>query len=182
MKKERFIVPGERVGVIEEYIPGKGTYVKDGVIRSAITGSVTLVGRIASIYQAVQGPTLPRVGSTVFGQVVSCSASTCTIKIIITGRSRLARPFTGILHISSVSSKFLHNVAEAFKVGDIVRAKVVSLKNNVIHLSTVGRMLGVILAFCSQCGKPLRRGKALQCPACGNVEKRKIALDYGRVA
>jgi hypothetical protein len=32
------VLPGERLGVIEEFIPDSGTYVKDGVIYSKIVG------------------------------------------------------------------------------------------------------------------------------------------------
>ena len=32
------VLPGDRLGVIEEFIPDMGTYVKDGVIFSKIVG------------------------------------------------------------------------------------------------------------------------------------------------
>ena len=37
-KSGHLVMPGERLGVIEEFIPDSGTYVKDGVIFSKIIG------------------------------------------------------------------------------------------------------------------------------------------------
>ena len=37
-KSGHLVLPGERLGVIEEFIPDSGTYVKDGVIFSKIVG------------------------------------------------------------------------------------------------------------------------------------------------
>jgi exosome complex component CSL4 len=37
-KSGHLVLPGERLGVIEEFIPDSGTFVKDGVIYSKIIG------------------------------------------------------------------------------------------------------------------------------------------------
>jgi len=68
--------------------------------------------------------------------------------------------------------------------GDIVRAKVISVKNRIRHLSLAGRRFGVIYAFCTACGSLLkaREDKKLICENCGSLERRKLASDYGAVA
>jgi len=67
------------------------------------------------------------------------------------------------------------------KPGDIIRTKVISNKNQVSHLSTNDKSLGVVYAFCSRCSNLLEQMRhEMRCPKCGNVEKRKIALDYGK--
>ena len=69
----------------------------------------------------------------------------------------------------------------AVKLGDVVRAKVISTMNAMIHLSIGEPHLGVIASLCSVCGRPLvmMDGRA-HCNYCGNVEDRKFADDYGR--
>ena len=37
-KSGRFISPGERLGVIEEFLPGQGTFIENGVIYASIVG------------------------------------------------------------------------------------------------------------------------------------------------
>lgn len=51
-KTGRLVVPGERLGVIEEFIPDAGTFVKDGVIYSKIIGRalVDLMNKRVSVY------------------------------------------------------------------------------------------------------------------------------------
>ena len=41
-KSGQFVVPGERLGVIEEFTPSSGTYVQEGVIYSKVTGHALL--------------------------------------------------------------------------------------------------------------------------------------------
>ena len=43
----------------------------------------------------------------------------------------------------------------AVKLGDVVRAKVISTMNAMIHLSIGEPHLGVIASLCSNCGRPL---------------------------
>ena len=51
------VVPGERLGVIEEFIPDSGTYVKDGVIFSKIVGRelLDLLNKRVSVYPLTEG-------------------------------------------------------------------------------------------------------------------------------
>jgi exosome complex component CSL4 len=70
---------------------------------------------------------------------------------------------------------------EVCKPGDIIRAKVISEKNRIFHLSTNDKNLGVVDAFCSRCGNLLEPERfELRCPKCGSIEKRKRAPDYGK--
>ena len=64
-KTGRLVVPGERLGVIEEFIPDAGTYVKDGVIYSKIVGRalVDLLNKRVSVYPLVNSELVPKVGT-----------------------------------------------------------------------------------------------------------------------
>lgn len=178
------VVPGERLGVIEEFIPDSGTYVKDGVIYSKIIGRALLdmLNRRVSVYPLTQGAVVPKIGVTVLGQVGNAQSDNVLVRIFQVGaRKKMSGVFGGILHVSDASDRYIDSINEVCRTGDIVRAKVVSDKNQVFHLTTNDKNLGVVYAFCSSCGNPLeQRRQEMYCTKCGNVERRKTALDYGK--
>ncbi|MBO3755314.1 MAG: exosome complex RNA-binding protein Csl4 [Candidatus Brockarchaeota archaeon] len=180
-----FIVPGERIGVIEEFIPNFGTYVQDGVIYSRNVGYVSFdsATRKVSVYTVAKGLSFPKIGSIVVGHVVNIQGLTAFMRIVKIGKKHLSGFLTGALHVSDIDTKYTKEVLSAVKVGDLVRAKVISDANRILHLTTKGENLGVILALCSKCGGTLllknRKSKKLYCGKCGNFETRKIASDYG---
>ena len=181
-KSGQFLVPGDRLGVIEEFIPGPGTYVEKGTIYSKITGRTLLdvLNKRVSVYPLTHAVSVPRLGSTVVGQVSSTQSRTATLRIFKVGKRSVSGFFTGILHISDVSPGYVEIMSDVCKPGDTLRAKVVSDKNRTYHLSTADKNLGVIYAFCSQCGHILTlRRRRMQCTRCGKTERRKTALDFG---
>jgi exosome complex component CSL4 len=184
-KSGRLVVPGERLGVIEEFVPDSGTYVKDGVIYSKIVGRslVDLQSRRVSVYPAVEGAVVPKVSSTIIGQIGNAQSDNVLVKIFKVGNKKISGEFGGILHISDVSDRYVTAMNDVCKPGDIVRAKVISEKNRVFHLTTNDKNLGIIDAFCSRDGNLLEPDRyELRCPKCGNIEKRKLAPDYGKEA
>lgn len=182
-KSGRFAVPGERLGVIEEFTPNSGTYVQNGIIYSKVTGRalLDLPNKRVSVHPVIHGARVPKVGSIVLGQVSSVQSQNAVVRMFKIGDKRLSGSFTGILHISDVQLRYVDSMFDVCKPSDIVRAKVISEKNRTYHLSTVDRNLGVVYAFCSQCGYMLElRRHHMLCPRCGKVEKRKVTLDYGK--
>ncbi|MEM3617302.1 MAG: exosome complex RNA-binding protein Csl4 [Candidatus Bathyarchaeia archaeon] len=177
------VLPGEPLGVIEEFVPDAGTYVKDGIIYSKVVGRSLLdfLNKRVSVFPLVHETRVPKVGSLVIGQVLSVQTQMATIRIFKIGKRLLSGFFTGLLHVSDVHLRFVESMFDTCKPSDILRAKVISEKNRTYHLSTKDKSLGVVYAFCSQCGDVLElKGRGLQCPRCGRIEKRKTAVDYGR--
>ncbi len=182
-KSGHLVVPGERLGVIEEFIPDSGTYVKDGVIYSKIVGRalLDLLNKRVSVYPLVNGELVPKVSSTVVGQIGNAQSDNVLVRIFKIENKRLSGEFSGILHISDVSDRYIDSMNDVCKPGDIVRAKVISGKNRIFHLSTNDKNLGILYAFCSRCGNLLEPQRyELHCPKCGNTENRKITPDYGK--
>jgi exosome complex component CSL4 len=181
-KNSQFVVPGERLGVIEEFTASSGTYVQDGVIYSQVTGRalLDLLNKRVSVRPVTRKVRVPSVGSIVLGQVSSVEGQNAFVRVLKIEGKRLSGFFTGVLHISDVQLRYVDSMFAVCKPGDILRAKVISEKNGRYHLSTVDKNLGVVYAFCSRCGYALesRRGY-MSCPRCGKVEKRKEASDYG---
>jgi len=182
-KSGHLVLPGERLGVIEEYVPNSGTYVNEGVIYSKIVGRalVDLLNKRVSVYPLVTGVTIPKVSSSVVGQVGNAQSDNVLVRIFMIGPKRLSGVFSGILHISDVQDRYVDSMNEVCKPGDIIRAKVISEKNQIYHLTTAEKDLGVLYGFCSRCGNLLEQQRYdMNCPRCGNVEKRKTASDYGK--
>ncbi len=182
-KSGHLVMPGERLGVIEEFIPDSGTYVKDGVIYSKIIGRslVDLVNRRVSVYPVAKEAVVPKVGTVVIGQIGNAQSDNVLVRIFHIGKKTLTGNFGGILHVSDVSDRYIDQISDAVKPGDIVRAKVISEKNKVFHLTTNDKNLGIVYAFCSRDGTLLNQDRYdLKCPKCGNIERRKLAPDYGK--
>ena len=184
-KSGHLVMPGERLGVIEEFIPDSGTYVIDGVIYSKIIGRslLDLQNRRVSVYPVTEGAVVPKVGTVVTGQIGNAQSDNVLVKIFRIGKKKLTGNFGGILHVSDVSDRYVDSMSDVCKPGDIVRAKVISEKNQISHLSTNDKSLGILYAFCSRDGTLLEQQRYdLKCPKCGNIERRKIAPDYGKEA
>lgn len=179
----QFVVPGERLGVIEEFVPGHGTYEEKGTIFSEAIGLAIIdtVNKTVKIQRRTKKPLIPEEDSTVISIVTSTQDKVAQVNILEIDQKRVGTPFSGILHISSSSPRYERTMKEVCKTGDIVRAKIVSTRNRVPQLTTIGRGLGVVKAYCSQCGQLLtQRNQTLQCLSCGKVERRKVSDDYGK--
>ena len=179
-KYEKFITPGDRLGVIEEFLPGSGTYVDNGNIYSLTTGHTVMdvPKREVSVRPLVHMPVILKTGDIIIGQMTSVQDRNGTVRIFQINE-KTVYAFSGIMHVSDVSMNYVKTMSDAFKVGDIVRAKVISTANREFHLSTQDDDLGVIQASCSYCGHQLVKQKdQLQCSYCKRTAQRKITANY----
>jgi len=178
-----FVVPGDKLGVIEEYIPSRGTYTENGVIYSNSTGFVLIdkVTKEVKVYPAEERPLRPKKRDIVIGRIDDIKEKIAYVEIYEIRNRFFENPFTGILFVNQISREYIKSAKAAFKVGDIIKAQVIN-DGDPIQLSTAGRDLGVILAFCSKCGNLLKRVKnELRCPYCGNIERRYLSPQYGKM-
>ena len=79
---------------------------------------------------------VPKVGTAVIGQIGNAQSDNVLVKIFRIGNKKLSGNFGGILHVSDVSDRYVDQISDVAKPGDIIRAKVISDKNQVFHLST----------------------------------------------
>lgn len=174
------VLPGDKLGVVEQFLPGTGTYEKEGTIYANYTGNakIDMKNKRVTVIPTTKVPQLPKEGSTVMASVTHAQEKMATVSIWKIEDKMLQNPFTAILHISSSSPRYERNMADVCKAGDILRARVIDMTNRIPQLTTAGRGLGVIKAFCSKCGAVLEfTNRTLQCPACGNIERRRLAED-----
>lgn len=180
------VLPGDKLGVVEQFLPGTGTYEKEGTIYANYTGNakIDMKNKRVTVIPTTRVPQLPKEGSTVMASVTHAQEKMATVSIWKIEDKMLQNPFTAILHISSSSPRYERNMADVCKAGDILRARVIDMTNRIPQLTTAGRGLGVVKAFCSMCGAVLEfTNRTLQCPACGNIERRRLAEDVmGRPA
>lgn len=177
----KIVFPGEKLCVLEEFMPGDGTFEINGNVYSKFVGRVLydFVSRKVTVVPLKKVTNIPKQGMVIYAVVSTTKDDVAFTKIFGAEKGvSFSGTFTGILHVSQISSNYIKVVTDAVKVGDIVKAKVLTSWNP-FQLSTKGTKLGVIYALCSKCGTPLTKKRIkLQCSKCGNVEARKISSDY----
>lgn len=183
IKAGDFVMPGQKIGVIEMYLSGPGTYEENGIIYASITGKVRIDQREKRVYIVPKEDkmSLPKYGDIVVGRISMVRKQMTIADITNKLGFYPTTDFEGMLHISQVSSSYLDSLSDAFKTGDIIRAEIMNDEVIPFHIHTAAPNLGVILATCSECGEVLKlEGRRLQCPVCRNIERRKVANDYGK--
>jgi len=191
--EERLVLPGEALGVIEEYNPGPGTYVDHhGVIRASISGVLRLdrSSRTLLVTPKTRAfASLPQYGDVVLGVITNIRPDLVVVEIhakvsLSPSGPRILSEFkgrlTGAIPISHVAEERIKDVHDYFRVGDIILARTLNSANP-YTLTTKEPPLGVVYAECARCGAPLKplSNKAMKCPVCGNVESRKVSALAG---
>lgn len=183
-ENNRMVLPGEEVGISEEYIPGEGTYESGGRIYSAVVGELELDRKdMVARVRGYNPPLELKPGDIVIGNVEDIRSSMVIIDAaMVEGKTRSITGETeGTVHISKVSEGYTQDIKREYHVGDIVRAKVLQVKPS-LQLATNARDLGVIKARCTRCRSPLvKRGNELYCENCERAETRKISAEYDNV-
>jgi len=175
----RFVLPGDRIGCVEEFEAGEGVYEENGELYASVAGWLILDGRKVRVEPINRIPKLES-GDVVLGKVVDVRASVALIRLERkVGHDRdLVRNYIGVLHVSNVKEGYVKDMESEFRFGDIIKAKIV---DESLRLSTKEEELGVVKSKCGRCGGELvLDGDKLKCPKCGNVESRKISSDYGK--
>ena len=77
MKNEKIVMPGDKLRIIEQYLPGEGTYDDDGDIKSAVLGNVKInqKRKVISVVSDAK-PALLKVGDIVYGQITDIKFKT----------------------------------------------------------------------------------------------------------
>ena len=181
-KEEKLVSPGEKIGVIEMFEPGEGAYEEKGVIYSKVLGKMRINKKARKVNVIpLNSGTLPKKGDILTGRVIVIRKQQTLIDVVQAGDLNPKFVFEGSIHISNTSDQYIDSMNDAFKPYDVIRVKVTNADDQPFQCITSQPDLGVILAFCSECGEELikDRGNRLICPACRNIEQRKLARDYG---
>ncbi|KXB05243.1 hypothetical protein AKJ50_01475 [candidate division MSBL1 archaeon SCGC-AAA382A13] len=184
VKSGDFVVPGDFLATVEEFIPDEGVYEEGSNVYSSRTGIVLkdTDAKKISVHPKTDSPPILKKGDIIIGSIDRIRGQIANIEIAaIRGEERREPTFSGdaIVHISNISDDYVEEIEDELKPADIVRARVTDMGKNSAKLSIVDDSLGVLVAFCSECRSELNKEDSkLKCPNCGNTEKRKIANDY----
>jgi len=177
------VIPGQKLCIIEELSPGRGTYEDEqGVVRAAIPGiaKIDLLNYVVEVKGKSAEQELPSPKDIVIGYVLGMRDEVAMVKILKGIHNTLkGAVFTGALHISQASPRgYLSSLYDGYRPGDLVKLKMLGGPPYV--LSAKGNRLGVILAQCSNCGSTLylTREGFLKCKTCGHKEERVVSTDY----
>lgn len=189
LKNNDIVLPGEYLGVVEEFLPDKSsTFVKDGLIFATKTGMVYIDDKKRRIeirtHQEGDRKTV-NIGDIVIGTVAFLRRFSIGLSFYtINNKIHFNSSYLGNIHVSQISNKYVEEINEAFQLTDIVRAKVETENCGEYNLTTIGKDLGVIHADCAICGTPLNKigFNKLKCSMCGHFEKRKLSEDFGDIA
>lgn len=182
------VLPGDVIASIEEYLPGKGTYVDHGrgLIRAALPGvAVVDEANKRVMVRPKREAKLPGPGAEVVGLVTQIRHDVVIVDLygVVAAAPRprwlyeLSSPMTSGLPIANVADEFINDLHDYYRVGDIIVAKIVS-QSPPYTLATKNPQYGVVYGVCSRCGGILRFNteRSVKCTRCGNVEKRKASI------
>ena len=169
-------IPGEKIALIEEYLPGENTYEENDTIRATVIGDVKMdkSERLASINRQKQ-ISVPKVGDIIIGVVEANLPSMIAIMIKFVNGKKANSDLECICVTRHIRKK---NVALA---KDVVKVEIISHINGTIHASIDSQELGVLFTKCRKCfGTVVKMRDAVKCKDCGWIDDRKLSLDFGK--
>ncbi|MHA2298080.1 MAG: exosome complex RNA-binding protein Csl4 [Candidatus Hodarchaeales archaeon] len=183
------VTPGEKLGVIEEFIPAEGVYERDGILFAAIYGKVYVDKKNHKIRVTNnKRMILPMKGRLGIGFAIKVKKQFASLHIYYLQDSNsfveTSVPFSATLHISNVPGRHFKSMFDIIRPGDWAIVKI--LKNDetplYVALSPSQKKSGVILAYCIYCGSDLDyyRRNLLVCRSCGEVQSRALSPDFGK--
>src|ERR687892_2580817 len=188
------IFPGEQVALIEEFEGGKNTYVTDGTIRSKAVGTrvYDFKRRIVKI-NPKNSPMLPKIGDVLVGYLEMLFGSMMSVRVLYINDKKSYAGFSAIASARTGSGDSNNSGGGGwrergdrrsrtiFRVGDIIRGRVISLLNSTIHITIDEKEFGVLYTLCFNCGGGnVRVNNTVKCIECGLYEERKLTNDYGK--
>ena len=166
------------MGYEGEFESGSGTFVRNGNIYASRVGTLTMDNKKALV--SPRRPTcVPTVGSTVLARVTKANPRYigCEIHIVNETPSLGFKATLKQAQIRKTEVETL-NVYDCFKVGDVIRARVMDLGDSSVGylLRCDDNVLGVVLAKC-ECGAQMVpiSWEQMKCPKDGKIENRKCA-------
>lgn len=189
MADQVMALPGQLIGPTDAHNVGTGTHIFGDSLYASIAGPLTSTPSTtkgskvptASIARST-GILLPEVGTIILGKITRTNPRQANLSILAlgsTGEHVCRDPFPAQIRQQDIRATEIDRVkvAESFRVGDVVRAAVISLGDErSYYLSTAKNELGVVMAM-SEWGNQMYpiSWKEFQDPQTGMKESRKVA-------
>ncbi|MFX0013618.1 MAG: exosome complex RNA-binding protein Csl4 [Candidatus Hermodarchaeota archaeon] len=179
---DNLVVPGDKIAVIEEFLPDETCYEQDGGIYSKIFGNVKTDPKKHKITVIPKNPhrTIKN-GDIGLGRVEFMKKQIASVNIYYLNQEFLPIPMSAVLHVSEASRRFVKNMYEVARPGDWIRFRIIRTAKP-IYISLIGNGLGVIISYCIQCGYELeyKRRNTLGCPNCDTIQTRITSKYFGK--
>eukprot|EP01095_Lingulamoeba_sp_RSL-Kostka_P006484 TRINITY_DN2035_c0_g1_i1.p1 TRINITY_DN2035_c0_g1~~TRINITY_DN2035_c0_g1_i1.p1 ORF type:complete len:200 (+),score=55.86 TRINITY_DN2035_c0_g1_i1:101-700(+) len=158
------VIPGRKLGRINNYESGIGTYVRGNSIFSSVVGYKTITEYdieegdmsdetdnlpIISVTKDKKALIVPIIESIVTGKVSRVNTRYATVKILCCDGQVLSEGYLGIIRVQDIRATEVDKaeIYNSFRPGDIVKAEVLSLGDARSYFLTTGKNeLGVIFA------------------------------------
>jgi len=168
------VLPGDKIGSIEEYLKGEGVFEYNGYIYSYLSGilNINFKERIVNVKPLKTSKILFK-GNKVIAKVNSVSKNFAECSIIFIEETLQKCDILANLYLGK---RNFYNLLP----NDYIRAKVINTRTNII-LSIKEKEYGIIYADCNVCGEPFYLDKnimQLLCKNCKNKRKVKISPFY----
>lgn len=178
----KLVLPGDKIAVIEEFVPDETCFEKNGGIYSRVIGHI-LTDRKKhkiSVIPKKQHHSIKN-GAIGLGRVEFAKKQIASVNIFHLNHEEIPIPVSAVLHVSEASRRFVKSMYEVARPGDWVRFRIIREKKP-IYISFIGDGLGVVTAYCIQCGHELnyKRPNLLECPNCDLIQARITSKNYGK--
>jgi exosome complex component CSL4 len=180
--ESKVVFPGDRIGNVEEYLPGDNVTEDSGKLIALKVGDLVEDPRDLKVSVKIPKKIIkPSPGDIVYGQIKKGDSGRYIVAIGAF-KSRLSKELIPTKLESTL--KIESRMGDRFvpvRVGDYIRGKLF-LSRYGMDLSISGPDLGVLIARCQRCRQELvlEDGK-LWCKNCDLTERRKLAVDYGKI-
>ncbi|MEM2004042.1 MAG: exosome complex RNA-binding protein Csl4 [Nitrososphaerota archaeon] len=172
--RRRLVLPGDRLCVIEEFLPKSGT-------RVLPTGDVisTTIGQPEYNHKKheVSVKSVKNIEKLKIGDIVLCEVQDAQEKLA--GCLILAKNGK---KLKNEWSCVIIQAPPTLTVGDLVLARIIEEVSGTYTVTINERGLGVVLAYCDKCGSQLRHGRSgLFCSRCRKTYRKKVVPYYGNI-
>jgi len=169
-------IPGDKIGIIEEFESGKNTFEDGHIVRATVVGTVEIDKKSRTTHvQKIRKSGMPEVDDVVIGTVAAVMSSMIAVSINYVNNIRTKSNVECICQTRHFRRK---NIA---LVNDIVVLRITAHKNGTIHASINEPEFGVLFTKCKKCGGtviPMR--DAIKCTECNWIDERKLSNNFGK--
>ncbi|KAG0220910.1 hypothetical protein B0O80DRAFT_412260 [Mortierella sp. GBAus27b] len=178
------VVPGQRLGHVQEYLSGAGTYIHQDFLYASVVGLKQIStdsGELPtmSVQRENSQSAVPEIEAIVTCKVVRVNPRFAAVNIMVVDGQPCTDDFQGIIRVQDVraTEKDKVKISNSFRPGDIVRAQVISLGDaRSYYLSTAANELGVIFGTSVAGGSLVPISwQEMQCTKTKAIEYRKCA-------
>ncbi|HIH10454.1 MAG TPA: exosome complex RNA-binding protein Csl4 [Candidatus Diapherotrites archaeon] len=178
------VFPGTVLGIEEEFVAGLHAYESDGKVLSDSVGfkELNAAAHEANVARAARQVKILDRGCTVTGIVTLVKQHAVLVELKSAekdGERRTVHDRNASLAVFNIASSYVNSTEEMYRIGDIIRARVIDVTPYGVELETKSPELGVIKAFGIRTRKPLHLiDGRLRDPTSGDTEERKISSEY----